>query len=82
VVLDDILELLDVVGWVFLPTLSALSVLQPLFQSPNVVVELLPIFVRAKRTGQFGVATVERSHKALDGNWSASEPIGILRGSE
>lgn len=58
-VLDDVLELLNIRGWILLSTLSAFGVLQPLFQSPNVVVELLPVFVRAQWAGQLGVATAE-----------------------
>jgi hypothetical protein len=78
VVLDDVLELLDVGRWTLLSTLSALGVLQPLFQSPNVVVELLPVFVRTQRAGQLGVATAEIQEIAMLANNSESHTNSTL----
>jgi hypothetical protein len=80
VVLDDVLELLDVGRWILLSTLSALGVLQPLFQSPNVVVELLPVFVRAQRAGQLGVATAEMDEIAMLANNSESHTSSVTLG--
>ena len=79
-VLDDVLELLDVGRWILLSTLSALGVLQPLFQSPNVVVELLPVFVRAQRAGQLGVATAEMDEIAMLANNSESHTSSVTLG--
>lgn len=49
-VLGDILEKLDVRGGRCLGFLGALGELQPLLEAPQIVVDLLPITLRAERT--------------------------------
>lgn len=51
---DDVLQLLDVAGRLQLDALRALGELQPLFEAPQVVVDLLPVALRAERTSEAG----------------------------
>lgn len=50
----NVLEQLNAGGWLLLGFLRAFGELQPLFQAPQVVVDLLPVALRAERTRQAG----------------------------
>lgn len=51
-VLNYVLQELYVTGWCFLRLLDTFSELKPLFQSPEVVVDLVPVALCAERAGQ------------------------------
>lgn len=64
-ILNYVLKFLDLAWRRVLLALRSLSEFQPLFQTPQIDVELSPITIRAERTGQSSTVAIGRTKITL-----------------